>query len=290
MGEVRRKNHTVTRGYIANWKSKKGDQTGIWYYDIRDKKIKFSMGQQASFAITKDIYAPVNAKGVRDDRLEKWFSRSESQMCDFAKTFGTSPQRKWKFNAVKKALESIVSMGNRGDFAIANIDAFYREQYPAESDDQIRIRTLDNVYSTTLQKTEFFRQGTAVIVTSEDQIFMTNDQPFWDMSPRTGDEPFAIFTLSPNRALVLVPFANWKPGQMRFEIRPLGQMPSVERFARLAAMRMARRWVVCPNQEAAQMVASYLTDEVIAEAWATDRLIAIEKTNSDMLFEEISSF
>lgn len=285
MDSLRRNNHTVTRGYIANWRGAKNGKTGIWYFDIHSRSIVFSQGERAPFAVTKDIYAPIGKTGARDDRLERWFSRSESQLCEFTREFRTDGNKNWKPAKIELALESIVSMGNRGDYAVAGIDQFFREAYPHESDDQIRVRTLDNIYMTTKSKTAFFRQGMALILNSDEPVFMTNDQPFWDMTPQNVLEPIAVFPLSPTRALVLAPHQRQSPGEMRFGTLNAKDVPAIMNFAKSAAMRMARRWVVCASEEQAKVVADYLTDEVIAEAWQTDRLLKMPADHSDRLFD-----
>jgi hypothetical protein len=104
------------------------------------------------------------------------------------------------------------------------------------------------------------------------------------MSPRSSDNPTGIFPLSPTRLLVLLPHQKPVAGDMEFRIIKGRDVPTIVDFGKLAALRMARRWVVCSSQEEADKAASYLTDEVIEEAWATDRLLGFENVDRRSLF------
>jgi len=60
------KNHTVTRGYLAGWKDIDGTgKVGLWYFDIASREVVYSPSVNASFAVTKAIYAP-KFNGRRD--------------------------------------------------------------------------------------------------------------------------------------------------------------------------------------------------------------------------------
>lgn len=284
MTKIKRNNHTVTRGYLANWKGVDADgKSGLWYYDLATKAVTFSMGLKASFAISRDIYSPEYIGGTRDDRLENWFADLETHMCDFARDFGRETRRRWKPNAVKKALIGIVSSAARGEFAIASVKADIQARYPQLSPDQVHLRALNNVYSLAHQKASEFLNGTALIIQASKPTFMTNDQPFLDMSPRS-DEPMAVFPLSPSRALVLLPSRRPKVGDMQFPCVDAKEAPGIVDFVRHASMRTARRWVVCSSREEACAVADYLTKEVLDEVTATDRVLYLKNDEPRWMF------
>ena len=66
MQKPKLRNHVVTRGYLTNWLSRNssGDQ-GIWYFDLLERKLKFSPGKKASFAIKKSLYAGHGLRSAR---------------------------------------------------------------------------------------------------------------------------------------------------------------------------------------------------------------------------------
>lgn len=284
MTKVKRNNHTVTRGYLVNWKGVDANgKSGLWYYDLASKTVTFSIGLKASFAVSRDIYSPEYIGGTRDDRLENWFADIETHMCDFARDFGRAAGRNWKPHAVKKALMGIVSSADRGDFAIASAKASIQTRFPELSPDQVHLRALNNVYSVAHRKASEFLKGTALIVETSNPTFMTNDQPFLDMSPRS-QEPMAVFSLSPTRALVLLPSRRPIIGDMQFPRVKGEDALGIVDFVRQASMRTARRWVVCSSEENARSVANYLTDEVLEEVKATDRVLYFESDEPRWLF------
>ena len=281
---IKHKNHTVTRGYLANWKAtdSKG-KSGIWYYDVNSRKVEYSEGLKAGFAVKNDIYVPVYIDGVRDDRLENWFSDVESQLCDFTRDFGRGTHKRWKPNALKKALMGIVSSSIRGDFSVTSMEDDYRRRFPDTPDDRLRLHVLNNLYSTAHYKADQFLRGTFIIVEAEKPTFMTNDQPFLDMSPRSL-EPFAVFPLSPTRVLALHPSQLPPAGDMQFPLVKASDAPAIVDFARKASMRTARRWVVCSSEQDAREVGLYLTDDVLDEVRATDRMLYAEDKDPRWLF------
>lgn len=284
MTKVKRNNHTVTRGYLANWKGIDRDgKSGLWYYDLLSKTVIFSQGLRASFAISRDIYSPEYIGGSRDDRLENWFADIETHMCDFTRDFGRATGRRWKPKAVKKALMGIVSSADRGEFAIETVKSEIQTQFPDLSLEQVHLRALNNVYSVAHHKASEFLKGTAIIVEANKPTFMTNDQPFLDMSPRS-DEPMGVFPLSPTRALALLPSQRPIMGDMQFPRIKEKDAPTIVEFIRQASMRTARRWVVCSSKEEACDVANYLTDEVLNEVMATDRVLYFKAEEKRWLF------
>lgn len=282
---IKRKNHTVTRGYLANWKGADGNaNTGIWYYDIASKAVKFSPGVKAPFAIRTDIYAPIYIDTNRDDRLENWLAESESQLCEFTRNFGSSRPKRVKPRLIKKALESIVGSSLRSEFSIEKTENYFRGMFPLESAENIKLRALNNLYSASHNLASEFIGGLAMIVEVDTPTFATNDQPFWNMSPRTGNTPMAVFPLSPKKLLVLLPSQPIAGGDMHFQFVKGDDVPAIVEFGKLGALRMARRWVVCSSQSEAEAAATYLTDEVIEEAWATDRLLAYNAESQRQIF------
>jgi len=233
--------------------------------------------------VRNDIYAPIYIGSDRDDRLENWLAESESQLCDFSRNFSTSKPRRMKPRAIKKALQSIVGASLRSQFSIERTELYFQTQYPSEHSDVIKLRTLNNLYSAAHRLADAFIGGAAMIVEVDNPTFGTNDQPFWDMSPRT-DEPVAIFPLSPTRLLVLLPNQPISGGDMQFRFVKGDEVPAIVEFGKVGALRMARRWVVCSSEAEAESAANYLTDEAIAEAWSTDRILGYNGEVGRQLF------
>jgi len=282
---VKVKNHIVTRGYLSNWKSiDSNGKSGLWYFDMSDKAVKFSPSLKAPFAIVKGIYSPKYVGGQRDDRLENWFSESESELCDFVRNYRTGKPRQWKAKAIQRALAGIVSLGYRSEHSVASLEDHYRNLFPGKSSDEIRLLALNNLYNIAHNQIAFFSRGTAVIVEDHNILLSTNDQPFWDMTPQNEAVPTAFFPISPTRTMFFAPGIQPRAGDMQIAFKRGPDFEFITKFAHLAAMRMARNWVVCPGKREAEQVKSYLTDEVIAETRSTDRIRRIEVSDLRHLF------
>lgn len=277
MGGVKLKNHTVTRGYLAGWKST-GEQgkSGIWYFDLATRKAIFSPSLKAPFAVRKGIYAPQYTAGQRDDRLENWFAESESELCEFARKYSNGRPARVKAKFIKKALSACISMGNRSEYSIQEVENLVAVQNPTFSPDDVRLRALNNCYALAHTNIERFTRGTILILQNVSKPLLTNDQPFWDMSPRAGDFPTACFALTPTTLMIFCPAHEPKAGELQIIVRDGEGYETSVNFARTAAMRMARGWVVCPSGEEANKLAAYLTEETIREAASTDRHLYIE--------------
>ena len=278
-------NHTVTRGYLANWKGVgESGETGIWYYDILHKEVCFSPTLKASFAISPGIYAPKYIGNDRDDRLENWFAESESHLCEFTRNYGVGKPKRWKVNRIKRAISAIVAHGSRGEYSVQAMEQHIKGQMPHLTNEELRLATLDNLYNACIERAQYFLRGSAIIIENDGADFCTNDQPFWDMSPRSEQSPMAVFPLSPKRFIVLAPNLTPKLGDMQIIFKSGAEFRSITEFTRTGALRMARRWVVCGSKGEAEKARSYLTDEVIAEAWSTDNVRFLSVDDRHRLF------
>lgn len=270
---IKRKNHVVTRGYLTGWKFIDGQQkVGIWYFDVASRSVMFSEGLKASFAISKDLYSPVYINGLRDDRFENWLAESEGDLCEFARSFSGKRVPHLKRRATERALASIVSAGYRSELSVRAVESQIQLQDPLLSAEQVRLRALNNIYAGAQDRISFFRTGTIVILRNVQNPLRTNDQPFWDMTPRDETFPLGVFALSPTCLMAFSPSIAPAVGNLEIIVKDAAGHESMVEFARLAAMRMARTWVVCANKADAEEVANYLTPQVIEEVKATDKV------------------
>lgn len=229
------KNHIVTRGYIANWKSQNEEEkTGIWYFDIEKKEVIFSPSLKASFAIAKYIYAPKYINDRRDDRLENWFSQFESELCDFVRDQKKESTRKWTSKALKRALSGIISLGYRSEYTVNSVESHIKSKMNLQDDLEIKIHTLNNLYNFIQDRIKFFTSGTAFIIEEENPIFLTGDQPFGDMTPLDPNYPTAVFPLSPTRVMVFSPSVKPQNGDFQIAVAKADKFRHITAFAREA--------------------------------------------------------
>lgn len=151
-------------------------------------------------------------------------------------------------------------------------------------DDLLKLTVLNHLYNSAQDRMRFFRTGTLSVLRGVGTPLLTNDQPFWDLTPQNEAQPLGVFPLSPSCLMLLSPAAKHSDDGFQVVIRPARDCSEIVDFARLAAMRMARRWVVCPSESEARGVAAYLTEERIAEAAENDRLRLIPLTEARTLF------
>lgn len=279
-------NHTVTRGYLEGWKHV-GDTgaVGLWYFDIASRQVKYSPSANASFAKVKALYVP-RINGRRDDRLENWFASSESQLCDFVRDFRRQSPRNWKPNRVHKALSAIVTLGYRGEYALRRVEHHLEAEMPGIGREEVTIAALNNLYNIAQNRIDYFTSGTALMLDWDAPVLMTNDQPFWDMSPRSVTNPMGVFPLSPTRLMVFMPNEKPASGDLQIMHKKGDQFTVALEFARNGAMRMARKWVVCSSEAEANLVKDYLTEEVLEEVTATDMIRAILTEKDHRFFDD----
>lgn len=281
MAGIKLKNHTVTRGYLASWKSAdEHGKTGIWYFDVAKRETVFSPSLKAKFAVNHSIYAPRYIDGQRDDRLENWFSESESELCEFARNHSTILPTKIKYKLIKRVISACVTLGYRSMYSIKEIERLIAIEFPTLSPDKVSLLSLNNCYNLAQANIARFLHGTILILQNVKKPLLTNDQPFWDMSPRSEDYPIACFALTPTTLMVFCPAQPPVAGDLQLIVRDEAADDILVDFARKAAMRMARGWVVCPSKEEANGVAAYLTVETIREAASTDRTLVFEVEGS----------
>lgn len=270
---AKKKNHTVTRGYLAGWQAvdQKGVK-GLWYFDLMAQEIAFAPSLNAHFAISKGIYSPRNVEGRRDDRFENWIAESEDDLCRFARNYTSAKPVRTKPGVVLKAINAIVSMGYRSEHAIHSLGTIFSQEKPELDDETRTLLVLNHLYAVAHDRMKFFRAGTIRVLCGVDKPLLTNDQPFWDMTPQDETRPLGFFPLSPSCLMLLAPFEVPPGGGFRVVIQRAADCEELVSFARSGAMRMARKWVVCPSQSEALKVAEYLTPERILETTSTDKL------------------
>lgn len=278
MQKPKLRNHVVTRGYLTNWLSRNssGDQ-GIWYFDLPEGKVKFSPGKKASFAIKKSIYAPLYAGPEPDDRLENWFAEYEGDMCEFIRTWSTGALPRIDAKRLERALIGCISLGYRSDYGLEEIERMVAVSQPEYTPHEARLAALNNCYSMVHGAAKRFTRGMSWLIHGITPALRTNDQPFLDMSPTSPDLRFATFPLTPTSLIIFFP--DEAPPAGDFGVRTMTydpKLPAMADFVRLAAMRTARRWVVCQSRKDADAVASYLTEERIAEMRSSDRPLLVE--------------
>lgn len=283
---IKRNNHVVTRGYLEGWSSTDDEQRiGIWYFDIPARAVRFSPGLKASFAINRDLYAPVYADGQRDDRFENWLAENEGALCDLARAQAASGKRGPKSRVVYRALESIVSSGYRSAYAVRELELIFKAQDSDLTDEEARLAVLNSIYAVTHDRMRFFKSGRVVILRNMPIRLFTNDQPFWDLTPQAEHKPMAFFALAPRCLMLFAPDRDGREGRFSVEVRDGSDKAELAELVRLCAMRMARDWVVCPNKSEAEAVAAYLTEDIIAEVRSTDRARLFEVTELRSLFQ-----
>jgi len=282
---AKKKNHTVTRGYLTGWKAAGPEgRNGLWYFDLEKGEVAFSSSLNAPFAISKYLYSPKNIDGIRDDRFENWISESESDLCSFVRNYSSAKPVRSNPKVVLNAINSAICMGYRSEYTVKTLEAELLKQNPDIDIGILKLTVLNDLYETAHERMRFFRDGTILVLRGISSPLLTNDQPFWDMTPQDEAHPIGMFTLSPNCLMLLSP--NHKQPDCGFKVvfRPARECSELVDFARLAAMRMARKWVVCSSEREARDVAAYLTEERIAEAASTDRLRPMPYTEARTLF------
>ena len=187
--------------------------------------------------------------------------------------------------AMYKALSGIVSLGYRGEYALRIVEQHLAAGMPAATKEEVTLAALNNLFTTAQDRIEFFLKGTALLLEWDEPMFATNDTPFWDLTPISPAEPIGLFPLSPSRLMVFLPNQLRTPGQFRIIHRKGAEFQVAADFARDAAMRMARKWVVCSSEEEANRVKEYLTRELLDEVLATDRLRFIEVAKEHLIFD-----
>lgn len=283
---LKRNNHVVTRGYLAGWSSIDDKQrVGIWYFDIPARAVRFSPGLKASFAISRDLYAPVYTDGQRDDRFENWLAENEGALCDLARAQEASGKRGPKPRVVYRALESIVSSGYRSAHAVRELEVILKAQHPNLTNEEARLEVLNSIYAVSHDRMRFFKSGRIVILRNTPTRLLTNDQPFWDLTPQAEHSPMAFFALAPRCLMVFAPDRDGRQGRFSVEVRDGSDKADLADLVRRCAMRMARDWVVCPNKSEADAVATYLTEDVIADVRSTDRARLFETQEPRSLFQ-----
>lgn len=282
---TKKKNHTVTRGYLAGWRSTgPTGAEGLWRFDLTTREVTFAPSLKASFAISRGIYAPRNIEGRRDDRFENWIAESEDDLCKFARNYSDANPVRLKPKVVLKAVNAMVSMGYRSEHAVRTLESIFSERDPELDAEALRLVVLNQLYRAAQDRMSFFRAGTIRVLVGVDGPLLTNDQPFWDMTPQDEARPTGIFPLSPSCLVILFPSDVPPDGGFRVVVQRARDSGGIVEFARSCAMRMARRWVVCPDEIEAEAVAAYLTPDRIVECASTDRMRLLSLSEQRTLF------
>jgi hypothetical protein len=277
--DVKRKNHQVTRGYLANWSCKDDKNTKcIWYINIEKQKVLCSQGEAAGFAVSDWLYVPKLISGNRDPVLENWFAGYERDLCKLARIsrYGR-PKMRVSATSEENAIKGCINLGFRSKYSLDGIASHYRTQRPELSEEQTVLAALQTLHNASVSFFEIFRKTVFTVAYNLPVKLVLDEDPFHISRLESGKILGVQMALSPTSLMFGLPDTKYINEDRLFKGFKINWLdgagfPDLSNKYNRTSINGARQWLVCSSKEQAQNILPDLSTEKVAKRALKDRV------------------
>lgn len=271
-----RKNHQVTRGYLANWSCIHNGSRCIWYIDVESQTIRFSQGEAAGFAVSDWLYVPELAAGTRNPALENWFGIYEKELCQLARLskYGR-PSQIFSADFEEKAIKGCINLGFRSKYKVFKTMEHIRKNRPDFTEERIIVASLQMLYNGMISLFEILKNSVFTIIYNLPVKLLSEETPFHTNMLQSGKILSVAMALSPTALLFGLPIndapknrnlltgfrLNWLDGSSIVEASSIYNRSSI---------LGARQWLVCSSKQEADFVIHEFSKEKLAKRTSKD--------------------
>lgn len=275
---AKHKNHTVPKGLLKQWLTKKDEQEGYWVLDCNSGNVQFRKGDGASFAIKEFRYVPVRytpqGTAYRDEWLEDWFSQGESDLVVVTKQLSSGQFAAVKDKARDNFITAAIMLGFRSAYEFDCMEMKLRRENPDSSDEVIGRWVVDHFRSLHAAKLEQFKNWDFALHSGMAERLLIGDRPLFDMTMSDRQFQTVVIPLTPDHFLSGCPPEN--PAQITWQLKCGRAAGGAAIGLNSMTAKLARQFVVGEHQQLLAL-SDLFTQQQFTERKAKDVFLEFSK-------------